>query len=63
MKFELGMEFRNLVMFKQVVKDYSINARVKVKFMKNDAKQVRVKCEDPCPWVLMCLWSKVINSF
>ena len=49
MKFELGMEFENLAVFKQVMNDYFINARVKVKFVKNDAKQLRAKCEDPCP--------------
>ena len=61
--FELGMEFRNLAVFKQAVKDYSIREGVMVKFVKNDSKRCRAKCEDPCPWVIMCSWSKVSNSF
>ena len=61
--FELGMEFRNLVVFKQAVRDYAVNVGVKVKFVKNDANRCRAKCEDPCPWIIMCSWSKATNSF
>ncbi|KAI4317433.1 hypothetical protein L6164_025301 [Bauhinia variegata] len=46
--FEVGIEFRNLDIFKHVVRDYCVAARVKIKFGKSYAKQCRAKCEDPC---------------
>ena len=35
------MEFRNLKVFKQAIRDYIVNNGVKVRFVKNDAKGVR----------------------
>ncbi|KAI4331919.1 hypothetical protein L6164_016865 [Bauhinia variegata] len=61
--FELGMEFINLDVFKQAVKDYSVSRRMKLKFFKNDSKRCRAKCEDPCPWVIMCSWCEDMYSF
>ncbi|KAF7821205.1 hypothetical protein G2W53_026660 [Senna tora] len=61
--FELGMEFKNLVVFKQAVRDYTVNKGVQVKFVKNDAKRCRAKCEKPCPWMIMCSWANDTQTF
>ena len=57
------MEFKNLEVFKQVVKDHIVNNGVKVRFVKNDAKRYRVKCEDPCRWVIMYSLNNSSNFF
>ena len=53
------MEFKNLEVFKQAVRDYTVNNGVKVRFV----KKCKAKCEDPCPWVIMCSLNNFSNFF
>lgn len=47
-RFKLGMEFSSLKDFKEAVKEHSILNGKQIKFVKNDAKRVRVVCKQDC---------------
>lgn len=51
----LGMEFENLEIFKNAVKDYNINLGRQFVWKKNDSGRARAVCKDnDCPWVAYC---------
>ncbi|XP_024317517.1 uncharacterized protein LOC100846822 [Brachypodium distachyon] len=52
--FCVGMRFGNKFEFKQAVKDYGIQERKCIKFVKDEGYRVRAKCTWPnCPWVII----------
>ena len=62
-KFEVGMVFPNLDAFKKVVKDYAVYEGKPIKLPKNDKVRCRAIYFEPCPWKLLCSWSKDIQSY
>lgn len=58
------MEFPSLDVFKQPLKDYSINIGRNFKFVKNDKDRVLARCpEDKCEWEIYYTWSNETNSW
>ena len=48
---EVGMEFSNLEIFKETVRDYTIELGRDIKWKKNDAIRARAKCRElGCDW-------------
>ena len=61
---ELGMEFPDLITFKEAVRDYNINLGRNFRWSKNEKDRARVVCsEKGCPWKIHCSWSKSPRSF
>ncbi|KAJ1414891.1 Transposase, MuDR, plant [Sesbania bispinosa] len=50
-KFTLGMEFRSLKEFKDVILEHSVLNGREVVFVKNDSVRVRVKCKRDCQFM------------
>lgn len=49
--FKLGMEFVSLKEFKEAILEHNVLNGREIKFIKNDAKRVRVKCkQEGCPY-------------
>ena len=62
--FELGMEFDTIAIFKDAVKDYTINLGREVKWIKNDLTRCKARCKvKDYPWEIYCAWSKAARSF
>ncbi|XP_031392056.1 uncharacterized protein LOC116204115 [Punica granatum] len=61
---ELGMEFPNLKVFRNAVRDYNISRGREVRFKKNESTRVRAKCvEKECKWVILCSLNKKNNTY
>ncbi|XP_061340343.1 uncharacterized protein LOC133286856 [Gastrolobium bilobum] len=61
---EVGMEFVSLQLFKNVVKDYSIDLGRQFKWLKNDKVRARAKCSnDECDWMIYCSWNNKMKAF
>ena len=59
---ELGMEFENLDLFKDALRDYTIHLGREFVWKKNDRERVRAKCkEQECKWEIFCSWNKGEN--
>jgi len=43
----IGMEFKNLQLFKLALRDYTIHIEREIKMVKNDNRRVRAKCANP----------------
>ena len=57
LKFELWTKFSGKKEFKEAIIRYCLHERKVVRFIKDDPKRVRAKCDwGHCPWV--CLFSK-----
>ncbi|KAF7133068.1 hypothetical protein RHSIM_Rhsim09G0050000 [Rhododendron simsii] len=54
--FEVGMEFKTHVVFRDAIKKYAIKWGKEIKFLKSDRRQVRAKCKDGCPWDIYCAY-------
>ena len=54
-KFELGMKFSEKKEFKDAIVRYCLHERKVVRFVKDDPKRVRARCDwAHCPWVCLC---------
>ncbi|KAJ1390019.1 Transposase, MuDR, plant [Sesbania bispinosa] len=62
-RFELGMIFPNLEVFKEAVKDYAVYEGKQLIFSKNDNSRCRVTCQGDCPWALLCSWAIDLQSY
>ena len=61
---ELGMEFENLDLFKDALRDYTIHLGREFVWKKNDRERVRAKCkEQECKWEIFCSWNKGEKCF
>ena len=61
---ELGMEFENLDLFKDALRDYTIHLGREFVWKKNDRERVRAKCkEQECKWKIFCSWNKGEKCF
>lgn len=62
--FQLGMEFDTIAIFKDAVKDYTINLGREVKWIKNDLTRCKARCKvKDYPWEIYCARSKAARSF
>jgi len=60
----IGMEFKNLQLFKAALKDYTIHLGREIKMVKNDNRRVRAKCANlDCNWEIYCASSSITNSY
>ncbi|KAH1254757.1 hypothetical protein GmHk_04G011133 [Glycine max] len=60
---EVGMEFSNLEIFKETVRDYTIELGRDIKWKKNDAIRARAKCREPeCDWEIFCISACFISN-
>ncbi|KAK7259984.1 hypothetical protein RIF29_25648 [Crotalaria pallida] len=50
-KWEVGLEFTSLAVFKQAILEHSVLNGKSVKFVKNDKERVRVACKSDCGFV------------
>ncbi|XP_028065583.1 uncharacterized protein LOC114268592 [Camellia sinensis] len=49
--FQLGMEFKTNVLFRDSVKEYTIKWEKQITFTKSDKQRVRAECKPSYPWV------------
>lgn len=62
--FKLRLVFPNAKIFKEAVREYSIQAGKQIRFKKNDPHRVRACCKDPnCKWVCYASVIGNIESF
>ena len=58
--FRLGIEFPNIEAFRKAIREYAIKQHRAVRFVMNEKFRCRVKCKDPCPWMIFA--SNIQNS-
>ena len=53
--WKVGLEFKSIDQFKEVIKVYSLFKGRDVRYVKNDKHKCRVKCiENNCKWLPFC---------
>ncbi|OMO92036.1 Transposase, MuDR, plant [Corchorus olitorius] len=64
-RFEEGMVFVDNIAFKEAIRQYSIESRKEVRFLKNEPKRCTVKCNasKKCPWRIHASTSEVARGF
>ncbi|OMO99180.1 Transposase, MuDR, plant, partial [Corchorus olitorius] len=64
-RFEEGMVFVDNIAFKVAIRQYSIESRKEVRFLKNEPKRCTVKCNasKKCPWRIHASTSEVARGF
>lgn len=51
-RFRLLMEFSNIKILKEAVRQYSIKNSRQIRYLKNDLRRIRVVCQEGCPFLL-----------